>query len=106
MPTEMHKFVARLIWQSYSTLDIVAEIQQKFDLGDAAEHELFIKVGQLRNMIKEARELAPAAARKMLEDGYERKDIIDALKSPFLLSGFEVDGIVARAEATLKAEQK
>ena len=106
MPTEIHKHAARMIWQGYSTLDIVSELQNKFDiLGDTAERELYINIGKLRSQIKEARELAPAAAEQMFRDGHDWKDVKDVLMRPYLLSGFEVDGIVSRAEAAVKAEQ-
>lgn len=108
MVSEIHKDAARMIWAgSYSSIEIVDTLAAKYDiLGDAAERELYIRVGKLRDQIKEARDLAPATAKKMLEDGYERKEIEDALKAPYLLSGFEVDGIVSRALAACKAEQE
>lgn len=107
MPTEIHKHAARMIWQGWSTLDIVSEIQNKFGLSQRAEveHELFKRVGELRALIKEARDLAPSTAKKWLEEGYTRAEVADILVRPFLLSNFEIDGIVSRAQAAVESEQ-
>lgn len=107
MATEIHKHAARLIWQSWSTIEIVDDLMSKFSLlGDATERELYVKVGQLRNLVAEARKSAPATAEQMFRDGFDLKEIEEALKAPFLLSGFEIDGIVRRAQAAVKSEQE
>lgn len=107
MPTEIHQHAARMLWQGYSTLDIVTELQNKFDiLGDDKERELYVQVGRLRDQIKEARALAPAAAEQMFRDGLEWKEVIDALTRPFLISNFEATGIAQKAHAVVEAEQK
>lgn len=106
MATEIHKHTVRMLWTGWNTLDIVTELQRKFELlGDRVERELLIQVGQLREQVKEARELAPVAAEQMFRDGCEWKEVIDALSRPYLLSSFEIDGIVSRAQAAVKATQ-
>lgn len=103
--SEVQKHAARLIWQGYSSLDVVSELRQKFDIGESAERELEIRVGQLRARIAEARTLAPAAAEQMFRDGLEFREVIDALTQPFLLSTFEATGIAQRAHAVVEAAQ-
>lgn len=86
MPTPIHQDTARMIWAStYSTLEIVAELRNKYDLGESAEHALFAKVNELRAQIKEAMALAPAAAEQLARDGYEFKEIVDILSRPCLI---------------------
>lgn len=106
MPTPIHQHACRLLWAgSYSTLEIVSELRDKFDLGESAERDLEIKVGELRAQIQEARSLAPAFAEQMFRDGVEYKEIEDRLLRPYLLSGFEIQGIISRARAVIEAEQ-
>lgn len=103
--SEVRKHATVMLWQGWSTLDIVFELRQKFEIGESAERELEIQVARLRSQIKEARELAPGVAAQMLRDGYERAEINRRLEAPYLLSGFEVNGIVARALAEFQAEK-
>lgn len=103
--SEVRKHATVMLWQGWSTLDIVFELRQKFNIGESAERELEIQVARLRSQIKEARELAPGVAAQMLRDGYERAEINRRLEAPYLLSGFEVNGIVARALVEVQAEK-
>lgn len=107
MATEIHKHVVRMIWQGYSTLDIVSDLQNRFDiLGDEAERELYVKVGQLRKQITEARALAPAAAGQMFRDGLEWCEVTEALSRPYLLPSHEVVGFASKAQEKVQQEQE
>ena len=99
MPTEIHKDTARLVWTGHSNLEIVAELQSKYDLGESAEHALSVQVVRLRAQIKEAMELAPAAADQMARDGCEFKEIVDTLSRPYLIpNGAAVNAAIEALE--------
>lgn len=106
MPTEIHKDTTRMIWAStYSTLEIVAELRNKYDLGESAENALSIQVGKLREQIKEALALAPAAAEQLARDGYTFKEIVDALSRPCLIPTGAAVNAAATALEKIAAEK-
>jgi hypothetical protein len=81
----------RLIHQGHSTLEIVTELQNKFDLlGNEVERELYANVGRLRTEIAEFRSKAPTLAGLGFRRGYSWKEVVTVLESAGLLSGNEI----------------
>lgn len=110
MPTEIHKRIVNAIWRGLRNLEVLDELSDprglNLTLNDAEEHEMENQINRLRSEIAEARKLAPAFAEQKFREGYEWKEVIDALSRPYLLSTFEVTGIAQRAHAVVEAEQE
>lgn len=98
MASDLHKTTVAMIHQQYSTLDIVSELQNKFDLlGDETERELTLSVNRLRREIVESRAYAEQAAEEAFRQGTTWKEVVAILEKPALLASYEVITYAHRA---------
>jgi hypothetical protein len=76
----IRKDTINLILRGFGTLDIVNEMQKKYDLlGPTIERDLMIEINKLRTEIIEFTRVAPGIAESAFNEGLEWREVLATL---------------------------
>lgn len=105
MMTEIKKETIRLLWLGHNSLQIVAELVNKYDIGESQQALMPKAIAEIRAEIEDFRKRAPELAEECFRRGEEWRDVLAKFAEVGLIPSIEYVGICSRASAKVEAEQ-